>query len=379
MNKVCKCFVFVLAFSACVYSLQGQEYRSYSLETMSFDKNGLYYSLPQTELIFDVEVEKITEYKGCFADYSYMLGLRNVVTKDGVTYRIKDIKIRPEAVADASQTYFLNTEGGVNIVKSDIGALTLISKKMENNKDNDAALIVNHKDMPHPPKELKKEEKDITSPTIVQRLLSEGMLESMPNMTAEKAVKEIERLKELQLDVLSGSTDGTYMNTTVDFMYKQLDRIIAGYVAMFSGDRVVEKIRYSFSVIPQKPLIVEEDLMLGIFKFSEKEGVLPLTNTDKDATTIVANIHSLNTTKNYAKIEEQKSYNDKIKSSIAKKGVGVYYRIPETVNVSVNIADKSFKKTLKISQFGVVSYLMDSPSKIVFDEKTGALKFVSKD
>lgn len=378
MNKVYKCLVLAFVFVACAYGVKGQEYRSFSLESMSFDKNGLYYSLPQTELIFDVEVEKITEYKGCFADYSYMLGLKNVVTKDGVTYRIKDIKIRPEAVADASQTYFMNTEGGINIVKSDIGSLSVISKKTEV-KDKDADVLLHPKDVPHPPKEPKTMEKDITNPTIAQRLLSEGMLESMPNMTAEKAIKEIERLKELQLDVLSGSTDGTYMNTTVDFMYKQLDRIIEGYVAMFSGERVVEKIRYSFSVIPQKPLIVEEDLMLGIFKFSEKDGVLPLTNTDKDVTAIVANIHSFNTTKNYAKIEEQKSHNDKIQSSIAKKGVGVYYRIPETVNVSVNIADKSFKKTLKISQFGVVSYLMDSPSKIVFDDKTGALKFVSKD
>lgn len=85
-----------------------------------------------------------------------------------------------------------------------------------------------------------------------------------------------------------------------------------------------EELHYTFSVIPQKPLIVEQDLLVGIFKFSEQEGAKPLSYKG-DMPTIIANLHSLNTTKEYTKIEAQKEKDEKLQRTIEKKGVGVYY------------------------------------------------------
>jgi hypothetical protein len=61
---------------------------------------------------------------------------------------------------------------------------------------------------------------------------------------------------------------------------------------------------------------------------------------------------------------------------IDKKGVGVYYRIPESVELSIELGGRKYYKSTQISQFGVVSYMMDSPNKIIFKHQTGALKFV---
>ena len=94
--------------------------------------------------------------------------------------------------------------------------------------------------------------------------------------------------------------------------------------------------------------------------------------------TIIANLHSLNTTKEYTKIEAQKEKDEKLQRTIEKKGVGVYYCIPEQVEVSVSYGEKTLMKTLEISQFGQVSYMLASPSQLIFDSATGALKYMGK-
>ena len=74
--------------------------------------------------------------------------------------------------------------------------------------------------------------------------------------------------------------------------------------------------------------------------------------------------------------EEQKKKDDKLQKLIEKKGVGVYYRIPESVELSIDVEGRKYYKQTQISQFGVVSYMMNAPNKIIFKPQTGALKFV---
>lgn len=373
MKKLSTGAALLLCVAFATSNLFAQEYKSYTLDKVPFDLKGVYYSLPQTELVFDVTVEKTTEYKGCYADYSYMLGLRNIIIKDGVSYRIKDIKLRPRAVADSRYTYFLATNGNVEVQIGETGTLLSINKTVEKPRDCKHNRCTDRKRRPNHQNDTLFQPK----PTFEQRMLSLGMLEAMPGLTPEKAVKQIEKLRERQVDILSGSVDGTYMNTTVEYMYKQLDAMIDSYVSLFTGERVSEELHYTFSVIPQKPLIVEQDLLVGIFKFSEQEGAKPLSYKG-DMPTIIANLHSLNTTKEYTKIEAQKEKDEKLQRTIEKKGVGVYYCIPEQVEVSVSYGEKTLMKTLEISQFGQVSYMLASPSQLIFDSATGALKYMGK-
>lgn len=373
MKKLFLGAALLLCVAFATSSLSAQEYKSYTLDKMPFESKGVYYSLPQTELVFDVCVEKITEYKGCYADYSYMLGLKNIIIKDGVSYRIKDIKLRSRAVADSRYNYFLATNGNVDVQLGENGMLLSINKDTE--KPHDCK-----RPGGRPQKRMHNSQCDTlvhVKPTFEHRMLSLGMLEAMPTLTPEKAVKQIEKLRERQMDILSGSMDGTYMNTTVEYMYKQFDAMIDAYVALFAGERVSEELHYTFCVIPQKPLIVEQDLLVGIFKFSEQEGAKPLSYKG-DMPTIIANLHSLNTTKEYTKIEAQKEKDEKLQRTIAKKGVGVYYCIPEQVEVSVSYGEKILRKTLEMSQFGQTSYMLSSPSQLIFDAATGAVKYIGK-
>ncbi|MBO7277855.1 MAG: DUF4831 family protein [Bacteroidales bacterium] len=351
-------------------SVSAQDYRSYPIDKINFNTTGVYYTLPKTEIIFKVKVEKIQENKGVYADYAYLIGAKNIIINDAVKYKIKDIQIHTRPVGDNENIYFLNTLKEVKVSKTKEGALLTIGQEAPICKE------APHKKgrKPHNPKEL--EEEAINYPEIFeQKLLTQGRLDAMPNLTASKAVEKIEELREKQLDVLSGNIDGTYMNNTVEYMYKQLDQMINGYVSLFTGESTSEELEYTFTLTPEKPLIVEEDLLLGIFKFSEEEGVLEL-NSNSTAPIVAVKIHSLNTTKEYEKIEEQKKKDENLQKLIAKKGVGLYYRIPEMVELSIDFEGKHYFKTTHLTQYGVVSYMLDSPKKISFKPQTGALERV---
>lgn len=351
-------------------SLMGQAYRSYTTDKMPFNAQGIYYTLPKTELIFKVKVEKTQENKGVFADYAYMIGAKNIIINDAVRYKIKDIQISSRPVGDNENIYFLSTNKQMPITKTPEGALLSIGEDLPH-KPHHKAHCDRHQNNPT----VSTAQEINCTPIYEQRLLQKGRLEAIPTLTAEKAVKEIESLREKQLDVLSGNIDGTYMNNTVEYMYKQLDQIIDGYVSLFIGETTTQEIEYTFTLTPEKPLIVEEDLLLGLFKFSEEEGVLNLNH--KTAAPIVAvKIHSLNTTREYEKIEEQKKKDEKLQKQIAKKGVGLYYRIPEMVELSIDFDNTLYYKTTNITQFGVVSYMLDSPKRIRFKPQTGALHIV---
>lgn len=369
MKKSVKQLLLIAIATLCGVNLSAQSYRSFTTDKVSFDAKGVYYTLPKTEIIFKVKVEKIQESKGVFADYAYMIGAKNIIINDAVKYKIKDIKISTRPVGDKDNIYFLSTTGNLAINKTQEGALLSIGEGVKVVNENKEEKCRDHK--------CKKETtpQDNYPAIYEQKLLKQGKLDAMPTLTAAKAVEKIEELREKQIDVLSGNVDGTYMNNSIEYMYKQLDQMIAGYVSLFTGESTSEETEYIFTLTPDKPLIVEEDLLLGVFKFSEEEGVLAL-NHKSSAPIVAVKIHSLNTTKEYEKIEEQKKRDENLQKQIAKKGVGLYYRIPEMVELSIDFDGKRYFKTTHLSQFGVVSYMMDSPSRITFKPQTGALKIV---
>ena len=369
MKRRIKQITLIVATILCGLTATAQTYRSFTTDKVPFNAKGMYYTLPKTELIFKVKVEKVQESKGVFADYAYMIGAKNTIINDAVKYRIKDIEITSRPIGDSEHIYFLQTTNKMKISKTEAGTLLSIGEVEEKPC---------HKPHTHKPQKelaLKTTSTIETNPIYEHKLLSQNKLEAMPGLTAEQAIKAIKELREKQLDVLLGSVDGTFMNNSIEYMYKQLDKMIDGYVALFTGEAATEELEYTFTLAPEKPLIVEEDLVLGIFKFSEEEGVLSL-NHKTDAPIVAVRIHSLNTTKEYEKIEEQKKKDDRLQRQISKNGVGLYYRIPEMVELSIDFAGKRYFATTHIAQFGVVSYMMDSPSKITFKPKTGALKTI---
>ncbi|MDR1006919.1 MAG: DUF4831 family protein [Bacteroidales bacterium] len=371
-------YILILALAA-GFTAQAQTYRSFPIEQTSNNANGTYYTVPKTELVFDITLKKTIIHKGIFAKSAYLLGLKNVPLEDDTLYAVESIKIRPNSVP--GKMYMLETNGTVSIEKNDIGALRSINKDNSNKKPIEF-FVERHNRFEGIPKPVipsicaDKTASLPTKPIYETYFIKSGALEAAPDMTAEKVASLIKSLRESQIKMLSDGIDGTYMNTAIDFMYKQLDEIINGYVAMFAGVCDTETEHIKIRITPEKPIIAEEDLLIPICSFNEKQGikVIPYSsanNTQIDNGTIVARLQSRNTTKQIAALLSSQSQNKELQDQIAKKGAGIYYAIPEIVDVSVDFGGLKVQKTINMMQFGVTTCTFSNNQSIEFDAENG--------
>ena len=55
---------------------------------------------------------------------------------------------------------------------------------------------------------------------------------------------------------------------------------------------------------------------------------------------------------------------------------GVYYAIPEMVQVSVETPIKTYSTVVEINQYGMIRAMNTQKQNIIFDTKTGAIKTI---
>lgn len=348
-------------------------YKSYPIENIPANntKTTVYYSISQqTEVVFEVTYNKIIRQKGVYANKSNLLGLKNVITSDEVKYSVKDIKILTEPKQTPIQQFalVLNSDN-VIVEKSQSGTLESIkfkNKASQNYYHKNENLIQAKSEEIKPFHTNNPSFQSLqTQPLSEARLLQRGMLEKV-NLTAEEIVIRIEQLREKQIDILSGGLDGTYINTTVDFMYKQLEEMIDGYISLFTGTETILEERQTYTLVPQKPIISEEDLILQItsspvpllarFHTNNQTEALknPILSYDKRDSTLVVSMKGRET------------------SGIK----GVYYAIPEMVQVSVETPNKTYSSVIEINQYGMISSMNTNKQDIIFNSKTGAIKSI---
>lgn len=375
MKKIILIALVAISLAGCSNS-----YMSYHLNDVpkNNDKLALYYTIPQTQVVFEVKLNKITHQKGVFSNQSNLLGLKNVITSDEVKYTLKDIKINSNSVEDPNQQYaLLLNDKKLRVEKSEIGTLETIYKQGRRRTrgiEQERRNLIPSNDFSKQcdvQKQIMTQQSLPTKPIFEARLQEKGMLEKV-NLTAEEAVKKIEQLREKQIEILSGSVDGTFMNTTVDFMYKQLDEIIDGYVALFTGTETITEETYYYTLTPQKPIIAEEDLILKL-----TDSPLPLLarfHTRNSSEKILIS-QDLNLKKTETKSQSDSTISITLKDSKEKpKGLkGIFCSIPERVEVSVETPNKTYKNTVEIVQYGIINAL-NTQSNIQFDSKTGAIK-----
>lgn len=370
------CFAIMLPFG-----LMAQTYSSYPYKSGKKVSEGTIYYLPKTDLVLKFKVKKTTRTKGIYADNAYLLGIDNVALKNGTTYQIVGVDIQEKTSADLDKCYILSTDKNINVDKTSMGTLRsiLIKNQKAQNTDNSNLTPRNcpkqegNHPFGMPPQPNNENNSLMVRPTYEKILLQEGLLTKYPQMSAEKVVAEIKRLRDKQLEILTGTTEGTYMNTTVDYMYKQIDEIISSYIALFTGVESSTIEEYVFVISPQKPIILEEDLVMPVCKFSTTQGLMDL-NSKQEGTRINATIHSFLTSEDNNKIASTEYLSDKQKAKIENEGVGVYYLNPQMVRLSLHGTDLiSTTKMVNLFQYGNISYTTSHTSNILFDPHTSEL------
>jgi hypothetical protein len=330
------------------------------------EHGGIYYSLPKTAITVEVTINKIFKIKGPYSSYaSKYLGLSNVITENSTSYSLEDIQVKPHAIPDADQSYFVQipkrckksnglflklSESGIISSINDFGnrrSLMTNDTSVKNKMDlteNSSKLLFKSNQLESIDTILEKI--DLDTLTIRKRILNRLPIEKSIEQKAKDAADLIMQVKEGKFNILTGYSEVNYSKESLEFMCDQLGKMETEYLNMFTGITVKRQLKYYYTYIPA---YTESTLYLPIFRFSAKEGIVDTSGYYGES--VYMRIERFGSTK-------QTSTYEKAKVDAKAKSHGFYYRIPEYAKVSMICNDKvRTEANILISQFGAVCEL----------------------
>ena len=359
------------------------------IEETEKSREGLYYALPRTRVIVDVEVKKTMSYRGPYADYaSKYLGLNNVTKEDKTAFEIQDIKISTVYEPDPEQFYFVEfkekdneekrnlmmelTESGLIVNVNDTTEFQT-SRKVTSMTDNKKEEDFNETFSYLPDKNLYEKVDTVFQKvrrdtfTTTKRILKRKMVQKNEEQKAKEAANFILKVRDQKMNLITGYQETPYSQGTMKYMFDQLDNMEKKYLKLFTGMQTSKTLNYRFSFMPPANVdSIEENL----FRFSRDQGVLQ-NNADSSGEVVTL------------KIERQqrpgKMY-EHIKAKYDKEqgNSGFYYRLPEKANILVKQKEKPLAEVLmQISQFGVVNTLPERYDKLRFYPSSGMIKTIN--
>jgi hypothetical protein len=344
-------------------------------------KEGVFYSLPRTVIRIDVEIDRIENYKGPYAEYALKyLGLKNVVMENSVEYKINGMKVTTSQQPDPDQYYFLElseklsknekagllsfTESGLILGTVPERIDTLAREEKIINKEEPG--LTTEKDV-FP--EIFKYSADVNffekvdtiirkvnidTMTLERQYLKRTVIEKLPEQKAKEASDYIVKIKDNRFNLISGFQEVNYNRETLEYMDLQLKQMQTEYMKLFTGISLHRTLTFSFYYTPNPNQVNTE---VPIFKYMKSKGMMELDEPGGKIVTIKVQ-RSGTTWKN--------------------KDHGFYYRIPEMARVTVKMGENLTEETqCLVSQLGIVSFLPSNKWKVQFYKETGGIKGIA--
>lgn len=340
--------------------------------------DGAFYSLPQTVLKIDVVVKATEQLKGPYSDYAErFLGLEQVNKFDFTTWAIEDIEITTLTEPDPQELYYVESAAtdlkGLRMLSLSLDkAGMLLSagdlEKVEAKKVGKTAEVVvfeNPSEGMEYPDFYADRQVETRIDTIIRRVTVDTATEeqlfyrqrlenSSDEEMAAKALQSIDQIRESKYNLITGFQETAYDPGSIKYMYERLDRLENEYLDLFRGKSFSEYFHHTFYVVPEPK---NNRYSTTLFQFATGSGIvngksgkpvqLELTGTgmEEDAT--------------------------------ATSGTGIAYRLPGTVEVSINFEDRIlYKNRMTVNQFGTIKRLPAKRFRAEFNPETGGLKSV---
>ncbi|MDO5570610.1 MAG: DUF4831 family protein [Bacteroidales bacterium] len=305
---------------------------------------GLAYSLPTTMLEVEVQTTKISVKAGPYYKYAEKyLGVQEIVTEDMVTWELNSISLTPYSKPNKDESYVVKFKSGnpPSFYLTTDGILWSINSEP--------------KQMAYPQQENIQADKKNENPyytVLSEEQLSAGSTAKM----AEVAAKQIYRIRESKLNILTGDVDQLPADgESFKLIISQLEEQEAALTAMFIGTTKKEYITKKIQITPgtkdSKEILFRFSKYLGVVN-SDDLGGAPIYLDYK----VVENLSELT--------EEQKKEKEKNKNK------GVAYLLPGKAKVNILSGNKSLAESeIQVAQLGSVYQF---PSNIFDDKKMPA-------
>ena len=318
---------------------------------------GITYSLPKTQLIIDAEVTKVTCKAGPYYKYAEKyLGVKDAVTEDKVYYELGKLSLVNKGIPDPDNTYIVEFKSGTvapYAYLTEDGLLCSIN----------AEYIPEESEL----ESIKKNGQGPAKVTDASVFSEELLMAGSTARQAEVAAKQIYRIRESRLNILTGDADNLPPDgEAMKLVIQQLEEQEKALSNLFTGILTKETSHYEVSITPYDNLDKEV-----LFRFSNLMGIV-----DADDLGGVPVYMNLKATER-APVLDPKEAEKKEKSM-----KGIIYNVPGKASIEISMNKKTlYKGEAQITQFGsreglapVMFEDKKAPVKVYFYPETGAIK-----
>ncbi|MBN2765545.1 MAG: DUF4831 family protein [Paludibacteraceae bacterium] len=323
--------------------------------TVVAGQSQLIYSLPMTELVFELEIEKTTQTPGPYYQYAERyLATSQVLIDEKTTYKLKSTNLKTNALPDPRKLFAVaagKSQALQHISVNEKGLLTGINCRPESARENEIRKV--------------RKTKQIQSVSRVLPLTEEYLMAGSTARLAEGAAKQIYRIRESRISLLTGDlehmpTDGASIKT----MLKELDRMENELTELFTGHTHTEIVRHAIRYTP----LQAADKML-IFRLSALKGLVDINDLSGVPYFLSILPETINVQPANPKAKSQK--------------VAVYTILPAPTVINLTDGVNTLiSRNIAMPQFGLTIGLTENmfkhpDTKLSIDPETGRLLFIS--
>lgn len=318
---------------------------------------GITYSLPKTQLIVDTEVTKVTCKAGPYYKYAEKyLGVKDAVTEDKVYFELGKISLINKGVPDADNTYIVEFKSGTvapYAYLTEDGLLCSINAEYSPEESDLEAI--------------KKTGQTPAKVTDASVFSEELLMAGSTAKQAEVAAKQIYRIRESRMNILTGDADNLPPDgEAMKLVIQQLEEQEKALTNLFTGILTKETTHYEVSITPYDNL--EKEVL---FRFSKLMGIV-----DADDLGGIPVYMNLKATERAPLLEPKEA--EKKEKSLK----GIVYNVPGKASIEISMNKKTlYKGEAQITQFGsreglapVMFEDKKAPVKVYFYPETGAIK-----
>lgn len=322
---------------------------------------GVTYFLPKTEFVIQANVSKITEKAGAYHKYAQKyLGIDNPITEDRVYYTLDEVTVATRGIPDKEQAYLIEFKSKTTApfaYLTEDGLLCTINAPYQpaTGQGGDS-------------KPKAEEKKTNLESVYTEEYLQAGSIGKM----AEVSAKQIYRLRESRLDMLTGETENVPRDgEAMKLILQELDAREKVLSEQFKGSVSVETQTFEVTLLP------ESDLRSVLFRFSNRLGVVD--SDDLSGAPVYIDIKAID---KKPEITDPKELEKLEKARTNPKGV--IYNLPGKSRVEVTHGTKNiYSGEHQVAQFGEKQVLLPTifedkkaPVQVFFYPETGALRQV---
>ena len=318
---------------------------------------GITYSLPKTQLIVDAEVTKVTCKAGPYYKYAEKyLGVKDAVTEDKVYYELGKVSLVNKGIPDPDNTYIVEFKSGTVAPYAYLTEDGLLCSINAEYTPEESELET-----------IKKSGQASVKVTDASVFSEELLMAGSTARQAEVAAKQIYRIRESRLNILTGEADNLPPDgEAMKLVIQQLEEQEKALTNLFTGILSKETTHYEVNITPYDNLDKEV-----LFRFSNLMGIVDAD--DLGGAPIYMNLKATDR----APILDPKEAEKKEKSM-----KGIIYNVPGKASIEISMNKKTlYKGEAQITQFGsreglapVMFEDKKAPVKVYFYPETGAIK-----